>query len=61
MDTILAKHMTTLQTGLNGIFDVLGRTRPIFDSIVAGVTVIGKSQMDQIRNVIRAGESIPTQ
>ena len=27
----------------------------------SGITVIGKSQMDQIRNVIRAGESIPTQ
>jgi len=55
---ILARHMTTLQTGINAVYDVLGRTRPIFDSIVAGATVIGKSQIDQIRNAIRTVESL---
>jgi len=55
---ISAKDMTTLQTGLNAIYDALGRTRPTFDSIVRRVTVIGKRQMDQVRNAIRALESI---
>ena len=53
---ILSKHMTDLQTRLNAVYVALGRTRPTFDSIVAGVTVIGKSQMEPIRNVIRALE-----
>jgi len=54
--TILAMHMTDLQTGLNAVYDALGRARPTFDSIVSGVTLIGRSQMEQIRNVIRALE-----
>jgi len=54
--TIIAKHMITLQTGLNAIFDALGRTRPTFDTVVAGVTVIGKPQIDKVRNAIRALE-----
>ncbi len=58
---ISRNHMITLQTGLNAIFVALGRTRPTFDTIVAGVTVIGKRQMDQVRNAIRAGETVPTQ
>jgi hypothetical protein len=53
---ILARHMDTLQTGLNAVYDALGRTRPTFDSIVARVTVIGKPQIEQIRNAIRAVE-----
>ena len=55
---ISAKDMITLQTGLNELFDALGRTRPTFDSIVAGVTAIGKLQIEQIRNAIRAAESL---
>jgi len=55
---ISAKDMITLQTGLNAIYDALGRTRPTFDSIVPRVTVVGKRQMDQVRNAIRALESI---
>ena len=53
---ILSKHMTDLQTGLNAVYDALGRARPTFDSIMAGVTAIGKSQMEPIRNVTRALE-----
>jgi len=55
---IFRHHMITLQTGLNAIYDALGRTRPTFDAIVPRVTVVGKRQMDQIRNAIRAVESI---
>ena len=58
---ISAKDMITLQTGLNAIYDALGRTRPTFDSIVPRVTVVGKRQMDQVRNAIRAVETVPTQ
>jgi len=58
---ISRNHMITLQTGLNAIYDALGRTRPTFDSIVARVTLVGKRQMDQIRNAIRAVETVPTQ
>jgi len=58
---IAAKDMITLQTGINAVYDALGRTRPTFDTIVAGVTVIGKLQMDQVRNAIRAVETVPTQ
>jgi len=43
------------------IYDALGRTRPTFDSIVARVTVIGKRQMDQVRNAFRVVETVPTQ
>ncbi len=57
---ISAKDMITLQTGINAVYDALGRTRPTFDTIVAGV-IIGKRQMDQVRNAIRAGETVPTQ
>jgi len=53
---ILSKHMTDLQTRLNAVYDALGRARPTFDSIMAGVTAIGKSQMEPVRNVIRALE-----
>jgi len=58
---VLATHLTTLQTGLNAVYDALGMARPAFDTIVAGVTAIGKSQIDQIRNAIRAVETVPTQ
>ena len=54
--TIRANHITTLQTGLNAVYDVSGRTRPTFDTIVTRTTVIGKRQMDQIRNAIRVLE-----
>jgi len=59
--TISRNQMITLQTGLNAIYDALGRTRPTFDSIVPRVTVIGKRQMEQVRNAIRAVETVPTQ
>ena len=55
---ISRNHMLTLQTGLNALYDALGRTRPTFDTIVARTTVIGKRQMDQVRNAIRDLESI---
>jgi len=58
---ISAKDMITLQTGLNAVYDALGRARPTFDAIVAGVTVVGKRQMEQVRNAIRAVETVPTQ
>jgi len=58
---ISAKDMITLQTGLNRIYDALGRTRPTFDAIVARVTIVGKRQMDQVRNAIRAVETVPSQ
>jgi len=57
---IAAKDIITLQTGINAVYDALARTRPTFDAIVAGVTVIGKRQMDQVRSVIRAVESLPS-
>jgi hypothetical protein len=58
---ILARYMDTLQTGLSALYDALARTRPTFDAIVPGLTVIGKSQMVQVRNAIRALETQPTQ
>jgi hypothetical protein len=57
---ISAKDMITLQTGINAVYDALGRTRPTFDSIVPRVTVVGKRQMEQVRNAIRAVESLST-
>jgi len=48
---ILSKHMTDLQTVLKAVYDALGRARPTFDLIMAGVTAIGKSQMEPIRNI----------
>ncbi len=59
--TISRNHMITLQTGINAIYDALGRTRSTFDAIVARVTVVGKRQMEQVRNAIRAVETVPTQ
>ena len=52
--TLLGRHMT----GLNAVYDALGMARPTFDSIVAGATEIGKPQMDQVRDAIRAVESL---